>query len=326
MSTTMNKRQRLLAAFSQQPVDRVPVGFWFHFPAEKGVGEACIEAHLAYYRSNHPDFMKIMCDGYFTYPLDFSIETPADWRKLQPLSENHPFIREQVERAKEVTRRIHAMDADCCTFYNIFAPFSSIRFKLGDQLVMEHLRQDPEAVMEGLNAIAQSNALLAKLCVTEAGCEGVYYCVQGGEVDRMSVEEYRRYITPSDRFVLEQVNTVSENNILHCCGWAGIKNHLEDWQDYPAKCINWAVFIEKMDLKEGKEFFGGKTVLGGFDNRKTGLLVNGSKEEIQRFTPELLERTGTTGVMLGAECTLPSHIDLQRLLWVTEAAQQFGSR
>lgn len=141
MSTTMNKRQRLLAAFSQQPVDRVPVGFWFHFPAEKGVGEACIEAHLAYYRSNHPDFMKIMCDGYFTYPLDFSIETPADWRKLQPLSENHPFIREQVERAKEVTRRIHAMDADCCTFYNIFAPFSSIRFKLGDQLVMDHLRK-----------------------------------------------------------------------------------------------------------------------------------------------------------------------------------------
>ena len=81
-----------------------------------------------------------------------------------------------------------------------------------------------------------------------------------------------------------------------------------------------------MDLKEGKEFFGGKTVLGGFDNRKTGLLVNGSKEEIQRFTQELLERTGTTGVMLGADCTLPSDIDLQRLLWVTEAAQQFGSR
>lgn len=322
----MTKRERLLAAIRQQPVDRVPVGFWFHFPEDQREGEACINAHMAYYDRNNPDFMKIMCDGYFTYPLDFPIEKPSDWRKLQPLTADHPFIREQVERAKAVTSRVHAKDPDCCTFYNIFAPFSSIRFGTSDELVTKHLKEDPDSVLYALDVIAKTNALLAELCVTEAGCNGVYYCVQGGEVDRMSVEEYRRLITPSDKYVLEHVNKFSPNNILHCCGWAGIKNHLEDWQDYPAACINWAVFIEELELAEGKKFFGGKTVLGGFDNRKTGLLKNGTKEEIQKFTKELLAKSGTIGVMLGADCTLPSDINLDRLLWVTEAAAEYGCK
>ncbi len=116
-------------------------------------------------------------------------------------------------------------------------------------MVMEHLRQDPESVLYALDVIAQSNALLAKLCVTEAGCDGVYYCVQGGEKERFTHEEYRRLITPSDKYVLEQVNQVSNNNILHCCGWAGIANHLENWQDYPAKAVNWAVYIEERHNK-----------------------------------------------------------------------------
>lgn len=88
----------------------------------------------------------------------------------------------------------------------------------------------------------------------------------------MSVETYRELIGPSDRAVLEHANRFSENNVLHCCGWAGIPNHLEVWQDYPAKAINWACFIEDMDLTQGKAFFGGKCVLGGFDNRPCGVL------------------------------------------------------
>lgn len=30
----MNKRERVWAAMHLQPVDRPPVGFWFHFPPE----------------------------------------------------------------------------------------------------------------------------------------------------------------------------------------------------------------------------------------------------------------------------------------------------
>ena len=103
---------------------------------------------------------------------------------------------------------------------------------------MAHLRKKPEAILYALDVIAQDNALLCEKLITEAGIDGVYYCVQGGEKDRFTPEEYRLLITPSDLKVLEHANRFSDTNVLHCCGWAGIPNHLQVWQDYPAKAIN----------------------------------------------------------------------------------------
>ena len=129
---------------------------------------------------------------------------------------------------------------------------------------------------------------------------------------------------PGDLKVLEHANRFSDNNILHCCGWAGDKNRVEVWQDYPAKVINWATFIEDMDLTEGKAFFGGRCVLGGFDNRPQGVLCSGTKEEVEAYTAALLEKHGTRGVVIGADCTLPRNIDLNRISWVVEAVGKYG--
>ena len=74
---------------------------------------------------------------------------------------------------------------------------------------MEHVRSNPNAVMHALDAIAQSNALLAEKLITEAGCDGVYYCVQSGEPNRFKPEEYRKIVRPSDLYVLEHANRFS---------------------------------------------------------------------------------------------------------------------
>ena len=179
-------------------------------------------------------------------------------------------------------------------FYNVFAPFSSLRFGaeavgLSDADVMEYIRTDKNAVMQALDVIAQTNALLAELLITEAGCDGVYYCVQGGEYDRFTPEEYRKIITPSDLYVLEHANRYSENNIIHMCGWAGNRNQLAIWQDYPAKVVNWAVFVEGLTLDAGRYFIGGRTSLGGFETHwdehtQQGIIYTGTKEEAVSYT------------------------------------------
>ena len=319
----MTKKERVIAAMNNRETDRPPVGFWFHFKPEQGKGAACVQAHLDYYNNTDVDIAKLMCDGYFDYPnpVAKSVKEPKDWYAMKPLGADSEFIRGQVERAKAVKA---GLTSDCLVLYNVFAPFSSIRFGTSDELVMRHLKEDPDAIAYALDVIAQDNALLCELLMTEAGIDGVYYCVQAGEKDRFNVEEYRKYVTPSDLKVLEHANRFSDLNVLHCCGWAGIPNNVEVWQDYPAKAINWACFIENMPLKAGKQFFGGKCVLGGFDNRKTGLLVNGTKEEIKAFTKQLIEESGNTGVMLGADCTLPNTIELERIGWVVEAAKEWG--
>lgn len=314
----MTKRERVIAAMNNRPVDRPPVGFWFHFPPEKALGQPCVDAHLAYYNNIDVDIAKLMCDGYFDYPnpVAKAVKEPGDWYALKPLGPDSDFIRGQVERAKAVKR---GLTSDCLVLYNVFAPFSTIRFGTSDDLVMRHLREDEKAIEYALDVIAQDNALLCELLIKEAGVDGVYYCVQGGEKDRFTIDEYRRLITPSDLKVLEHANKFSDLNVLHCCGWAGIPNHLEVWQDYPAKAINWACFIEGMNLSEGKRFFGGKCVLGGFDNRPTGLMFTGDKEGIQQFARELIKQAGTTGIMLGADCTLPASINVERIQWVVDA-------
>ena len=317
----MTKKERVLAAMNNQPVDRPPVGFWFHFPEEEQLGQACIDAHLRYYNHVDTDIAKLMCDGYFDYPnpVAKAVKEPDDWFRMQPLGPDSDFIKGQVARAKAVKE---GLTSDCLVLYNVFAPFSSIRFGTSDELVMDHLQKKPEAILYALDVIAQDNALLCEKLITEAGIDGVYYCVQGGEKDRFTPEEYRLLITPSDLKVLEHANRFSDTNVLHCCGWAGIPNHLQVWQDYPAKAINWACFVEDMDLAAGKAFFGGKCVLGGFDNRPGSVMVNGTKEEIQAYAKELVAKHGKSGVMLGADCTLPAGTDVQRMQWVVDAVNE----
>lgn len=324
----MNKRERVLAAMNGKEVDHVPVGFWFHFGGEEAMGEACVQAHLKYYRETDLDFVKIMCDGYFPYPITEKITCAADFKKLQPLSADHPFIREQVERAAEIVKEI---GQERCVFYNVFAPYSSLRFGAGaigisEEQLTAMVREDKNAVMHALDTIAQTNALLAELLITEAGCDGLYYCVQSGEYDRFTEEEYRSVVRPSDLYVLEHANRFSENNIIHMCGWAGNKNRLSLWQDYPAKVVNWAVYVEGLDLNEGRMFFNGKTSLGGFETHwdgtiQEGIIYNGTKEELQAYTRKLILDHGKHGLMLGGDCTIDSAIDWERIRWIVEAAR-----
>lgn len=323
----MDKRTRVLNAMNGKEVDHVPVAFWFHFGGEEALGDPCVQAHLKYYRETDLDFVKIMCDGYFPYPLP-EIKCAADWRSLKPLTADHPFISEQVERAKTIVKEI---GQERCVFYNVFAPFSSIRFGaenigLTDADVMAHIREDKHAVMYALDVIAQSNALLAELLITEAGCDGVYYCVQGGEYDRFTPEEYRAIITPSDLYVLEHANRFSENNILHMCGWAGNRNQLSVWQDYPAKVVNWAVYVEGLNMHDGRFFIGGRTALGGFETHwdehtQQGIIYTGTKEEIQEYTRNLILNFGKKNLMLGGDCTIDAKLDWERIRWVVEAAR-----
>ena len=317
----MNKRERVLAAMNLQTVDRPPVGFWFHFQANQGMGQACVQAHLDYYNRIDVDLVKIMCDGYFDYPNPAAkaVREPADWYAMKPLGKDHPYIQEQLVRARAVREGLKDHQV---VLYNVFAPFSLIRFAVGDELVMAHLRQDPQAVAYALDVIGQDVCLLCELLLTEAGIDGVYYCVQGGERDRFTPAYYREHITPSDLQVLCYANRFSDCNVLHCCGWAGIPNHLEVWRDYPAKAVNWACFVENMALPQGQVFFGGRCVLGGFDNRPQGVLYAGSKEEVMAEARRLAAQMPGPGVILGADCTLPATVDVQRFQWVVDALEQ----
>ena len=114
----MDKRTRVLNAMDGKPVDRVPVGFWHHFSGEDEKGEGSIKAHLRYYREAGLDFVKIMSDGIWP-EYGRTITTASDWTHIRPNGKNSAYIRDSVERAKRIN---DALNGECCTFYNVFAP------------------------------------------------------------------------------------------------------------------------------------------------------------------------------------------------------------
>lgn len=321
----MSKRERILNAFNNKPVDRVPVGFWFHFLQEgefyQGLEkpeliEKSIAAHKKFIEAAEPDFVKIMSDGYFLYPSEVyqSLKKAEDLRNFKPLGKHHPWIQGQLRLAKTVVGFLE----DTSAFYNIFSPTTFLRFAITNERFIKFFREDAEAVAYALDVIAQDISTLSELVIREAGVEGIYLSVQNPENGEFTYNEYRKYITPSEKIVLSRANEVSENNILHCCGYAGNKNNLDVWKDYDAKAINWAVTIENLDLAEGKKMFGGKAVIGGFDNRPGKLLHTGRKEEIEAFTEDIIKNSGKVGIIVGADCTVPSDIELERLQWIKD--------
>ncbi|MDR1263237.1 MAG: hypothetical protein LBK46_07085 [Oscillospiraceae bacterium] len=323
----MDKRTRVLNAFQGKPVDRTPFSFWYHFGGEKARGEGCVQAEMEYFHRTQVDYMKIMSDGFGGSQADYGARKASDWVHIKKLGKDSPYFKGQVERCKRINEELKG---EALTFYNIFAPFSVMRWP-GDDMIMAHLKEDEESTLSGLAVIADECADLAEAVITEGGCTGVYVALQGAEKDRFSVEEYRRMITPSDLAVFNRANAVGGVNIAHLCGWAGLPNNLEVWKDYPAQAFNWAIFIENLSLNDGHKLFGlDKTVIGGFDNRKTGLLYkSGTKDEVKAFAQKTVrdyadEFGSNERLIIGADCTIPGDVDDTRFPWVKEALEELA--
>ncbi len=322
----MNKRERVLTVLAGKPADRVPASFWFHFGGEASQGEACVQAHLRYYRDNDLDFIKIMSDG-LNYPLRVKIGCAEDWFSVSPLDRDDPFFTESVQRCRRINEEL---GGECCTFYNVFSPFNIVRERdvftaealagrSWDETVMAHMRQNEAALIHALTVIGDDLAYLAKSVIAQGGCDGIYQSVQGAEKGRMSAEEYARIITPSELTVLNAANSLSQNQILHMCSWAGHANHLSYWKDYPTRVKNWGVGVEGVSLTEGRSMFAGDVLLGGMDNRKDHPLYCGSKEVVQAAVRTVLAEMRDVPFILGADCTVPADIDQQHIRWVMEA-------
>ena len=330
-----SKRELVFKAIRGEEVERVPVGFWFHFVTleEKGQGlnnprifQKSVEGHRKYVERIHPDFVKMMSDGFFIYPSNVYspfVTSIQELAYIESIGENHPWIQQQVE----VVQAIRAtFTEDIASFYNIFSPISYLKrwFRTeasrGDKDVADIFLENPELFSEILDVIAEDIAILTKKIIQDGGADGIYLSTQEIQDERITAELYQTYIEPSNITVLEAANQAGGINILHICGFQGASNNVTIFKDYPAQVFNWATHHEAVSLPQGQELFHGKAVLGGFENGKQSLLYGGTKIELQEETKRLLAEAGTRGVLLGADCTVPDDFELERLDWIRQAA------
>ncbi|MBO4359882.1 MAG: hypothetical protein J5822_03280 [Eubacteriaceae bacterium] len=333
----MNKKERFLSVLANRPVDYVPVAFFHHFISENEwfrgmVDEAAFEKNIEGHRIARakfdPDVIKVMNDSLMIMPVDMSfVKSAADLRKIDPPQKGSAFF----EKSKELTERVLEIyaDSEAPKYVTGFSPIMILRMGLGEAMgtdgkprTLVLLEDDPDSFVEGLRIIGESIKELDEVLIRECGADGVYFSVNN-QSHFIPDELYAKYVSPVEQDVIAHANTLSDINLLHICGYAGKANNLQLFRDYEAPGINWAVHAEGVSLSEGKKMFGGKAVFGGFE--QATVIYTGTREEIERFTYGILDEAGQVGVMIGADCTVPTDIDDERLDWVREACKKYAA-
>ena len=356
-----DRHRLMLDMLEGRPVQRVPVGFWWHYysvpaaiqlvqnrmkgpsriPPEvvwrivpknpfrayltDGLYKDSLEGHKRDFLALRPDFVKIMSDGFFSHPsiLDHKVSTAARLNLIAPIGPDHPWIRRQVQFVREL---VDFYDGEVMAFYNIFAPIQQFRlfaeYVAGDVEGFQNmLLESREEVARAAEVVADGTILLLEALRAETDLDGVFYSVQSAQRPECDRRHHDEYVKPSDLRVLDRINELWDHNILHICGYENYKNDLGYYAQYPASVYNWAVHTEGVSIVQGKELFDG-TVLGGFDNNAGSLIDVGTPDEVTRFTRHLIEEAGTDRLILGADCTTPPETNLHRLALIRYAAPE----
>lgn len=318
----MNKKERVYAAIAGKPVDFVPCGFSLHFPPEKNSGEAGVQAHLDFFQETDTDILKVMNEN--LVPNYGTIKAPADWACIGKMDENTPFIHTQLEFTKEILSRCQPEGFTMGTLHGITAssihPIEAVYgYDPVRTLLTEHLREDSQPVLDAMARIAEGMCSLAH-GYGKAGVDAVYYASLGAEHRWFTAEEFEKWIAPFDKLILSEIQKAGCKAFLHICK-DGLE--MERYKGYNDVCdvVNWGIYEVPYSVEDARKLFPGKTIMGGLANR-SGVMVEGTVEELAQAARDAVARYGTEGFILGADCTLPTEIDTGRIRAIAEALRE----
>lgn len=316
----MKKKERVLAAIHKQPVDHVPASFSLHFPKEIASGDAAVKAHLDFYKETDCDILKIMNEN--LVPEIGEMNGPEDWHKVPAYNRKSPFMVKQLDMIKRILDGAGDHVYSLGTIHGICASgIHPIEARYGYEPVREmmvaHFRQNKTPVLDAFHRIADAMSDLAAACI-EAGCDGIYYAALGAEKHYFTDEEFAQAIEPFDRQILSAVRQAKGDIFLHMCKENLEMNRYKGYQDL-CDVANWGVNETHFSLEEGRKLFPNATIMGGLANR-SGVLVDGTDAELAKAVETAINQFGTTGFILGADCTLPTEIPYQRIMAAVHAA------
>ena len=316
----MDAVTRVRHAMNQEPVDRIPVGFYTHFSDQR---DNTVADQVKWALDSRMDYLCIETDGFMEFDWDQPLTSPADWGRIRPHKADDRYIQGQVDRAGRIAE---GFGDKCASFYMFYTPYSTIKHTLGGEtLVNEFYRADPAAIEHAMAVIDQDNALVMEELKKKTNLTGLFLSIQNAEYWRFSVEEYREKMAPWDKKMMDAASRAFHDNIIHLCSWGNEPNHMEVWKDYDYRTVNWGMHIEvNMSLAESKNFFRkGTTLMGGFDVRPGKLIINGTEQEIKDYTKSLIKEAGDWSYMISGDCSLQKETPIEHIRAIVEATEEY---
>lgn len=310
----MNKKERVIAAIKKEPVDHVPCGFSLHFPKSVDTIEKTVQAHVDFFEATDTDIAKIMNENLVR--SDGMISCPDDFDKIPKITMDTDYMGNQIKLTRRIVESTGKNLFFLGTLHGICAssvhPLEQrgVEYLEARKRVIACLRQNPTPVLRAFERITKGMCQLVKAYIDE-GVEGIYYAALGGEKELLTDEEFAKWFMPFDLKIMDTIKECGGYCFLHIC-----KDNLnmERYRSYRthADVVNWGIYEVPFSLEEGREMFEGCAIMGGLPNR-SGVMTDGTIEELEQETERVVHSFGKTGFILGADCTLPTEIPYERI-------------
>ncbi len=346
----MNHRERIHAALKNQPVDRVPVALWRHFPNDDLRAETLAARVVEFQQKFDFDFVKVtpasgypaemygatFRDGknregtraYVTRPVN----APGDWDKIVPLDAKNPVFARETAALKLVRQRLGGGAAsrgdtrlavnsnvprdaapDVPILQTIFSPLNSAH-NLASERLFDDLRAHPDALHRALNALTETTARFAVESL-RAGADAIFFATQMATRKYLSEDEFRQFGEAYDLRVLEAIRAVKPDFIfLHIHGIDIYFDRLARWG---VDVLNWHDRRTAPTLKEARAKHSG-ALAGGINEWDT--LAAKSRVEVGAEVRDAIAQTGGRGFIAAAGCVIPVDTPEENIRAVQEAA------
>ena len=310
----MTKMQRVMATLKMQETDRVPFSAYVHSTVHQRTPEKFARFTLDFYRKYDPDYVKVMYDELYDMPVNFfHVSSVEVWKQLERFDPHIGAFGRQLESLERIRESV---GAEVPVIQTVFSPFH-IAYRLSGRRILEDWKKDPEAVRDGLEAIAANSAAFAECCLSEAGVDGFFYGAFGCEKSWMDEAQFKEMVMPSDLQVLESLGK-APISILH------IHSEKDAFFDllagYPCGAISWEDRLAGPSVAEAKKRTG-KCLVGGIDHYRA---MSCSPEEIVAQGREAIRAAGGRGLILAPGCTFFDETPPENMLALKEAAAPEG--
>jgi uroporphyrinogen decarboxylase len=309
----LTHRERLQACLSNDSaLDRPPVILWRHFPVDDQNPELLARATLDFQRTYDFDMVKVtpassFCikdwgaedawEGHLEGTRRYTkrvIKSPHDWENLSILD---PLKTEHL--AKQITcLRIlrKELGPEIPLVQTIFDPLSQAKNLAGNSQLIVHLRQYPNAVMNGLRIIAETTRRFLEICLS-TGIDGIFFAVQHAQAGLLTKQEFIDFGLSLDLQILDKVQDLWIN-LLHL---HGEEIYFDLASSFNCQIVNWHDRETSPTLSSAKTSFPG--VLCGGVSQKT--ITYSDNAEVLKESLDAISKTDGRRFILGTGCVVP---------------------
>jgi uroporphyrinogen decarboxylase len=326
----MSKLERIKAALSGKEVDRVPVGFWRHWPGDDQNAESLAHVALEFQHRYDLDFIKIPVSSTYCVSdygvkheyrgnligdrdyLNHVVTKVDDWDRIEPLDVTKGIYGQQLQALRLI---IEKRESTTPVIFTIFNPLAMASYLAGDETLLVHLRRYPDKVERALKALTDTCSSFAKIVIAE-GADGIFLSMRWASYELMSEDEYRRFGKSGDLAVLA-ASSDGWFNVLHLHGQYPMFSTLSD---YPVQAINWHDRTAWPGLIEAKKLFHG-ALMGGIEQYK--ILNLGSPLDVESHVHDAINLTQGRRLIITPGCTYPMSVPHCNLIAMRRAVETY---